>query len=260
MLVRPLQGPLVPLGSSGLPWDAGGGRPASLPALSYITGFTAATNYADGAGVAGSDAHTFYVALIHRASTVGAVIAGKLTTVATTPTTAGWSFSKSSAGVVAFNMRDGVGVKTTPTTTLGAGDVGDVMLLHGVVDVANNIVRLYKQGAQVGAGTATSGSFVASVNTMGVGSRNAGGVSVAGDADIVAFGAVDVVMSDAEIAAHYAAAVAAQKVSIPAVAYTVGNNWSAEDYAASWVAEIGGSALATTGTLSTGTIASPTWA
>ena len=242
--------------------DAGWPGAAAGPlSIAYVSGFVTSTNYLNNAGIAGTDAHTFYAALVHRTAGAGGTIFGRMSSAVMSPTTAGWGIYKPTASTVAFGIRDSVGLKVSPSYTLVAGDVGKVLIFHGVIDVANSIIRLYRNGVEVGSGTAIVGSLVTSGNPMGLGSRNAGSASVGSDLDIAAAGAVDVVMSAAECAAHAAASIAANKVILPAVSYTTALNWSAEDYATpSWPDEVSASILTTTGTLSTGTLAPGNWA
>lgn len=238
----------------------GGSAPVVVPDASYVSGFFMGANYATGAAASmtGSGAHTFFVAFISRTNTATGALMAKANSAAVT--TGGWSFRKTLAGACEFRVRDGVGTKVAPSYSLVAGDVNKIVMLHGVIDITTgNVIRMYRQGVEVGSGTATSGAFTSSANDLGIGSRNGGNESIGSDCDIVGAGGTDAAMSGAQIAAHYAACVAANAVVAPTPG-TTKRVWSAASYASPWLDSVASSSLTVTGTLTASTLSPTTWA
>ena len=214
----------------GVAVTSGGGGPP--PTLIGVSGAVAGTNHyqsASSEGPPGGNAYTFWCLFWDRAdAAVTQVICARS---ASSGATTGWRFVIAAAGTVSFRVGTGSTGISSPTYTLGAADLSAWTVFHGVIDVAGNALRLYRNGVQVGTGTALS-AYAAGATTTAAASRVNGGEPLM-RGEIGGMGAVDAVMSGAEIAAHYAAIVAAGKSVLPGVGTSTWN-YDANDAAATW--------------------------
>lgn len=174
----------------------------------------------------------------------------------------GYIVEGTAAALLRFGAADGGGVFVrTPSTTIIAGDIGNIVLLTAVHTGAGAFLRLYRAGAEVGAGTAIVGYTVATAAA-----RVVLGSDLAGSSPTWArvLGALYFtgVPTPADILTHYNVCKAANTMENMGGAGVVNvNRWQAKDNipnAATWVDDIGGMVLTKTGTLSS-VIFNPTW-
>lgn len=212
--------------------SARGGGPVGPTSLVGVSGAVAATNYyqsVSGEGPPGGDAYTFWVLLWDRADASSThVVAARSTS---SGGTQGWRFVVSSAGAITFRVGNGSASVLSPAYTLGAADLSAWTVFHGVIDVSGGFLRLYRNGVQVGSGTALAAYSPQATNTA-IASRNNGGEPLT-RGEVGGMGAVDAVMSGAEIAAHYASIVAAGRSVLPGVGSNTWN-YDSNDAAATW--------------------------
>ena len=171
-----------------------------------------------GEGPPGGSAFTCWALVRDFGSGTGAVFgqAGSIS-----PTT-GWVLGMPGSTTISMRVGNGSAVVASPAYTFGAADLNAWTVFHGVIDVAGGFVRLYRNGVQVGTGTAITAFAPASGVRTGIGCRHGGGNPFTRGA-IGGAGAVDVVMTGAEIATHYAAIVAAGASVLPGVGT---NTWN----------------------------------
>lgn len=170
---------------------------------------------------------------------------------------------RNQAGGLTFSVASGAPATiSSPSSPVAAGDIGEVLTVACILDATAGLVRLYRTGVQVGAGTAIVGyTAPAGAQKTSLGARPAGTSSTPWARIVGALYGTGI-PDAAAILAHYNACKAANTMESMGGAGVVNvNRWQAKDNipnAATWVDDIGGMVLTKTGTLSS-VIFNPVW-
>jgi len=241
------------VGPSALPFEQGQGGAARL--FHGIKSLSTANHYASAADAQPRGATTLTEAVLFRLDGLPAADEILCGHGPVSGAAGGHNIWIANAGDSArLSIVDGAGaIKTSPTSAFAAGDVGKVFLITGVYN--NTDVRLYRQGALVGAGgTASTGYAATDVDVksaLGCG-YTATGAATFGAPDVTIIGwavSQSTALSAAQVLEHYNSCVAAKDMALfPAgteYRWRVSQN---KTVAASFVDDVGGISLALAGT------------
>lgn len=227
----------------------GGGAAPAAPQMVGIEGFTTTSFYRSAANVLMANATPFGVAVaVH----VLAVPTGNEHIFALDGVIArGWRLATLAGANVRFACINGaVAIINSPVSAITAGDIGEVVLFVGVNEGAT--VRLYRAGAQVGAGTAIAGYTAATAaDRSAVGIRSTSDIDAAASFRFVGGLSFTGAPTLSDVQAWTAATQASLTVEdMGGTGVVVTDRWRASDnvaVGASWVDGVGGKTLTKTG-------------